>query len=107
MGGGVGAGDGDAGPWIVSGCQGRRPGIVLRMDSSRGEVRDVNPIDPTGALGELSVALTSRSDMPGILDDVVHLVRKYLPGAEESSITLIRGRKASTVASTGALPLAL
>ena len=67
----------------------------------------MNPIDPTGALGALSTALTSNNDMSGILDQVVQLVRGHVPGAEESSITLIRGKKAATVAATGPLPLAL
>jgi GAF domain-containing protein len=67
----------------------------------------VNPIDPTGALSELSTTLTSGTDMAEILDRVVHLVQKYLPGAEQSSITLIRGTKAATAASTGPLPIEL
>ena len=45
----------------------------------------MNPIDPTGALAQLSAALTANKDMSGILDDVVQLVRDYVPGAEESS----------------------
>lgn len=77
------------------------------MTSFPEKVSDVNPIDPTGALGELSAALTSGTDMAEILDDVVHLVQKHLPGAEQSSITLIRGTKAATAASTGPLPIAL
>jgi GAF domain-containing protein len=67
----------------------------------------VNPIDPTGALAELSTALTANKDMSGILDDVVRLVRAHLPGAEESSITLIRGRKPATVAATDPLAVAV
>ena len=70
----------------------------------------MNPIDPTGALTELSAVLTANADMSGMLDAVVHVVRKYLPGAEESSITLLRGRKAATAvtaAATGPLPIAL
>jgi transcriptional regulator with GAF, ATPase, and Fis domain len=77
------------------------------VHSSPSEVSDVNPIDPTGALTELSTALTSEMDMSEILDRVVHLVQKYVPGAEQSSITLIRGTKAATAASTGPLPIAL
>lgn len=67
----------------------------------------MNPIDPTGALAELSTALTAKTDMAGILDEVVQLVRRYLPGAEESSITLIRGKNGATAASTGPLPIVL
>lgn len=67
----------------------------------------MNPIDPTGALTELLAALTANTDMSGVLNEVVQLVRKFVPGAEESSITLIRGNKAVTAASTGPLPIAL
>jgi GAF domain-containing protein len=77
------------------------------VTSTPGKLSDVNPIDPTGALGELSAALTSGSDMAEILDEVVRLVQKHVPGAEQSSITLIRGTKAATAASTGPLPIAL
>lgn len=77
------------------------------MYSSPGEVSDVDPIDPTGALTELSTTLTSGAEMADILDRVVQLVQKYVPGVEQSSITLIRGSKAATAASTGPLPIAL
>lgn len=77
------------------------------MSSVPEKVSDVNPIDPTGALSELSTALMAGTDMSNILDHVVQLVLKYVPGAEQSSITLIRGAKAATVASTGPLPVAL
>lgn len=77
------------------------------MYPSPGEASDVNLIDPTGALAELSSALTAETDMSDILDRVVHLVQKHLPGAEQSSITLMRGANAATAASTGPLPIAL
>ena len=67
----------------------------------------MNPIDPTGALTELSAALTAGKDMSQILDQVVQVVRQHVPGAEQSSMTLVRGNKAATAASTGPLPVAL
>ena len=67
----------------------------------------MNSVDPTGALAELAAALTANKDMPGILGDVVELTRRHLPGADESSITLIRGKAATTAASTASLALAM
>lgn len=84
-----------------------RTGIVVGVHSSPSEVSNVDPIDPTGALTELSATLTSETEMADTLDRVVQLVQKYVPGAEQSSITLIRGTKATTAASTGPLPIAL
>ena len=83
------------------------PGIVVGVQLSREDVGNVNPIDPTGAVTALTTVLTTTTDMAGTLDGIVHLVQKYLPGAEQTSITLIRGKKATTVAASGALALAL
>jgi GAF domain-containing protein len=67
----------------------------------------VDPIDPTGVLAELAATVSSARPIDAILDDVVALTKRRVPGVEEASITLIRHRKASTVAFTGELAIAL
>ncbi len=67
----------------------------------------VDPIDPTGAITELTAITSADTDMASILDDVVRFVCRRIPGADECSLTLIRDDKATTVASTGSLPLKL
>jgi GAF domain-containing protein len=67
----------------------------------------VDPIDPTGAVSELAGLLLAERDMSELLPDIVHLAQRRIDGAEEASITLIRHKKAGTVASTGPLALAL
>jgi len=62
-----------------------------------------DPIDPTGALTALAQAIAADRDMPAILDDVVHLAQRHVPGAQEVSITLVRKEMATTAASTGSL----
>ncbi len=57
------------------------------------------------AVAQLFGALVAGKDMSGILSDVVAIVRNHVPGAEECSITLIRGKAATTAASTGELPI--
>jgi GAF domain-containing protein len=56
---------------------------------------------------ELATIIGSDRDMPAILDDVVHLAQRRIPGAADVSITLLRDEKASTVAATGPLAVAL
>jgi len=67
----------------------------------------VDPIDPTGALAELAAAVSPERPIDANLDDVVALTKRRIPGVDEASITLIRHRKASTVAFTGELAIAL
>lgn len=66
-----------------------------------------DPIDPTGVLAELAKLVAADREMDLILDDVVELVRRRIPGADEVSVTLIRNEKASTVACTGSLAMDL
>jgi GAF domain-containing protein len=66
-----------------------------------------DPLDPTGAFADLSRALLSGKDMDGILNDVVLICRRSVPGAEEASITLIRGNRPATVAATGQIAIDL
>jgi hypothetical protein len=45
--------------------------------------------------------------MPSILDDVVALARRRVPGTDDVSVTLVRNEVASTVAATGQLAVDL
>src|SRR3954463_6779467 len=67
----------------------------------------VDPIDPTGVLAELAASVSSERPIAAILDDVVVLTKRRVPGVDEASITLVRHRKAHTVAFTGELASAL
>ena len=66
-----------------------------------------DPIDPTGFLAELSAMFRADRPLPAILDDVVHLARRRVPGVDEAAITLIRHEKAATAASTGGMAVPL
>jgi GAF domain-containing protein len=66
-----------------------------------------DPFDPTGALAELTRIVSEDREMSAILDDVVALARRRVPGADEVSVTLIRNEVASTVAATGQLAVDL
>jgi GAF domain-containing protein len=63
--------------------------------------------DPTGALSELARTVTPHTEIADVLNDVVALAKRQLPGVDEASITLIRSRKAFTAATTGELASAL
>jgi GAF domain-containing protein len=66
-----------------------------------------DPLDPTGVLSELARTLLSGRDMAQTLNEVVAISRRNVPGAHESSITLIRGNRPATVATTGELAVVL
>jgi GAF domain-containing protein len=66
-------------------------------------VMESDVLDPSGALAELSAALLSNQDMHSILQAVAELSRRHIPGSEDCSITLVRGDRGQTVASTGQL----
>jgi len=70
-------------------------------------VASEDPIDPTGVLAELTKAVTSANQMNIVLDEVLQLIKRRIPGTDETSITLIRNEKAYTVASSGSLATAL
>ena len=69
--------------------------------------RSVDPIDPTGAISELSRLVLADCGISDVLPDIVQLAQRRIDGAEEASITLVRNKKAGTVASTGPLALEL
>jgi len=66
-----------------------------------------DPIDPTGVLAELSQVVGADRDMSVILDDVVALTKRRVPGADEVSVTLVRNETANTVATTGSFAVQL
>jgi GAF domain-containing protein len=66
-----------------------------------------DPLDPTGALAELARMVQSDKATDDILHDVVRLAERRVHGTEDASITLIRGKKAGTVAASGPIAVAL
>jgi GAF domain-containing protein len=64
-------------------------------------------LDPTTALAELGRINLAEHDLPDVLSRVAHLARRTLPGADEVSVTLVRGNTAETAAHTGSLALLL
>src|SRR4051794_20622346 len=77
------------------------------IDRSDRRIMEPDVLDPSGALTELFNALLSNKDMDGILNDVLQLTQRHILGAEQCSITLIRGARANTVVTTGKLALDL
>jgi len=67
----------------------------------------VDPIDPTGAVAELYRAVSSDREITVVLQDVVTVTKRRIPGANDVSITLLRNENASTVAATGSLAVKL
>ncbi|MGW4465038.1 GAF and ANTAR domain-containing protein [Micromonospora sp. NPDC004704] len=65
------------------------------------------PLDPTDAFAELGRIKLSDTDLDGILDRIAQLAKRTIPGAEEVSVTLVRGDNARTAAFTGGLALSL
>jgi GAF domain-containing protein len=68
---------------------------------------DERPIEPTEAFAELGRIKLSETDLDGVLATVARLAKRSVPGSDEVSVTLIRGRSAHTAAFTGDLALAL
>jgi GAF domain-containing protein len=65
---------------------------------------DMQPAEAFAQLGRIRFAET---DLDGILAQVAGLAKRSIPGAEEVSVTLLRGRGAHTAAFTGQLAVAL
>jgi GAF domain-containing protein len=59
------------------------------------------PLDPTDAFAELGRIKLSETDVDGVLAKIAELAKRTVPGAEEVSVTLVRGSHASTIAFTG------
>jgi GAF domain-containing protein len=64
-------------------------------------------LDPTAALAELGRISLAENDLHGVLTRVADLARRSVPGAEEVSLTVVRGGTAETAAHTGPLALIL
>jgi GAF domain-containing protein len=64
-------------------------------------------LDPTAAFAQLGRINLAQRDLHGVLTEVADLARRTVPGADEVSVTLVRGRAAETAAYTGHLALVL
>jgi GAF domain-containing protein len=65
------------------------------------------PLDPTEAFAALGRIKLSETDLPGVLKKISELAQRTIPGAEEVSVTLVRGTGAHTAAYTGDIALTL
>jgi GAF domain-containing protein len=64
-------------------------------------------LDPTAAFAELGRINLAENDLEGVLSRVAELARRTVPGADEVSVTMVRGSIAETAAYTGHLALTL
>lgn len=65
----------------------------------------IEHMDPTNAFAQLGAIKLSDVDIDEVLDRVVQLAKRTVPGAREVSVTLLRGSDARTGAFTGKLAL--
>src|SRR3954453_12357053 len=68
---------------------------------------DSYPLDPAEAFGRLGRIKLGETDLKGVLDEVAHLAKHTIPGADEVSVTLISAKDARTAAYTGQPALSL
>ena len=66
-----------------------------------------HPLDPTEAFAALGRIKLSDTDLSGILKKISELAQRTIPGAEEVSVTLVRGTGAHTAVFTGDMALIL
>ena len=66
-----------------------------------------SPADPSEAFAELGRIKLAETDLDGVLDRIAQLAKRAVPGAEEVSVTLVRGDRGQTAACTGELAVAL
>jgi len=64
-------------------------------------------LDPAEAFGRLGRIKLGETDLKGVLDEVAHLAKHTIPGADEVSVTLISAKDARTAAYTGQPALSL
>jgi GAF domain-containing protein len=64
-------------------------------------------LQPAAAFAELGRISLAENDLNGVLERVIDLARRTVPGADEVSVTLVRGGAPETVAYTGHLALSL
>jgi GAF domain-containing protein len=67
---------------------------------------DHQPLEPSEAFAELGRIRLASTDIGSILDKIAELAQRAIPGADEVSVTLMRGNGAHTAAFTGELALA-
>jgi GAF domain-containing protein len=60
-------------------------------------------MDPNEAFAQLGRIKLSDTNLAGVLDTIAGLAKRTIPGAEEVSVTLVRGKTAHTAAFTGDL----
>jgi GAF domain-containing protein len=60
-------------------------------------------MDPTDAFAELGRIKLSETDVSDVLDKIADLAKRTVPGTDEVSVTLVRGKGAYTAAFTGDL----
>jgi GAF domain-containing protein len=65
------------------------------------------PLDAPTAFAELTAVILAEHSTESIMQRVAEMATQVVPGADEASVTLVRGPKAMTVASTGELATAL
>ena len=68
---------------------------------------DRQPLDPTDAFAELGRIKLSETDIDGVLQKIAELAQGTIPGTDEVSVTLVRGKGAHTAAFTGELAVVL
>jgi GAF domain-containing protein len=64
-------------------------------------------MDPTEAFAQLGRIKLRDTNLDGVLDTIAGLAKRTIPGADEVSVTLVRGKGAHTAAFTGDLALSL
>jgi GAF domain-containing protein len=67
----------------------------------------MEPLEPSEAFARLGHLKLGETDLDGVLNQVADLAKRSLPGAEEVSVTLVRGKDAHTAAFTGDLAMTL
>ena len=67
---------------------------------------DHQPLEPSDAFAELGRIKLADTDIDAVLDKIAELAQRAIPGADEVSVTLMRGKGAHTAAFTGDLALA-
>jgi GAF domain-containing protein len=68
---------------------------------------DTQPLEPSDAFERLGRMKLGETDLNGVLDQVAHLAKRTIPGADEVSVTLVTENDAHTAAYTGQLALTL
>ena len=67
---------------------------------------DHQPLEPSDAFAELGRIKLADTDIDSILQKIAELAQRAIPGADDVSVTLMRGKAAHTAAFTGDLALA-